>query len=119
MPIRGVEGELALEGNLFLGDYNFTMGTSSTVTGTPSNTAMVVAEGNGELRKMFDANGSFTFPVGDTTDINEFTPLSLDFTAGTYAPDLMPQLIYQTLNMLIIQVQTTLLIVFGLCLKQE
>src|ERR1035437_4424466 len=45
---------------------------------------MVVATGTGEMRKSFSGAGSFTFPVGDTTGIAEYSPVSLAFTSGTF-----------------------------------
>jgi len=72
-------------GHIRLGTSNLTLGSTATVTDTPSATAMVIATGTGELRKSFSGTGAFTFPVGDNTGTAEFTPVTLTFTNGTFA----------------------------------
>jgi len=80
-----VNGVLTLtSGLLTLGATNLTMGTGSSVAGAPSATAMVVASGTGEVRRLFSGIGSFTFPVGDNTGTAEYSPVTLNFTAGTF-----------------------------------
>jgi len=80
-----VNGTLALtSGLLNLSSKNLTLGASSTIAGTPSASAMVVATGSGNLRKSFTAAGSFTFPVGDNTSTAEYSPVTLNFTSGTF-----------------------------------
>ncbi len=71
-------------GNMILGANNLTLSTTSTIIGTPSASKMFVANGAGELRKSFAANGSFTFPVGDNSGTIEYSPVTLSFTSGTY-----------------------------------
>lgn len=72
-------------GLLNLGSNNLTLGATSTITGTPSVNSMVVATGSGELRKTFAATGPFTFPVGDNDGTAEFSPVTVNVTAGTFA----------------------------------
>jgi len=80
-----VNGTLTLtNGILSLGSNNLTLG-SAAVAGTPSATNMIVTDGSGELRRTFSANGSYLFPVGDVTGTVEYSPVTLNFTAGTYA----------------------------------
>lgn len=67
-----------------LGSHNLTIGSTGTITGTPSVTNMIVATGTGELRKVFTGTGSFTYPVGDIDGTAEYTPATLNFTAGTF-----------------------------------
>jgi len=67
-----------------LGSHNLTIGSTGTITGTPSVTNMIVATGTGELRKVFIGTGSFTYPVGDIDGTAEYTPATLNFTAGTF-----------------------------------
>ena len=75
-------------GLLTLGLKDLTLGPSAAVEGTPSATAMVVAEGSGELRKQISDSPtlpySFTFPVGDNTATPEYSPVTLNFTGGTF-----------------------------------
>jgi len=72
-------------GLLSLGTNNLTLNASATVNGnTPTATNMVVADGSGEMRKIFNAAGSFTFPIGDNTAPNgaQYSPATLSFTSG-------------------------------------
>ncbi|MBK7212177.1 MAG: hypothetical protein IPH88_02530 [Bacteroidales bacterium] len=80
-----IGGALVLTNGLVdLGNHNLTFAATGTITGTPSATNMIVATGTGELRKLFTAAGSFTFPVGDNTGTAEYSPVTLNFTAGTF-----------------------------------
>lgn len=81
-----VNGILTLTSGLVtLGANNLLLGPSSTVAGSPSASAMLVATGTGEVRKTFPAVGTFVFPVGDNTSTAEYSPVTLSFTAGTFA----------------------------------
>jgi hypothetical protein len=72
-------------GLLTLGAYNLTLGSSASISGTPSASKMIVATSTGELRKTFTGIGSFTFPVGDNTGTAEYSPITLNFTSGTFS----------------------------------
>jgi hypothetical protein len=81
-----VNGNLSLSGGrITLGSNNLQLGPSATVVGSPSSTAMVVPEGTGELRKEFPATGSFTYPVGDASGTAEYSPVTVNYTGGTFA----------------------------------
>ena len=83
-----VNGTLTLSNGLLkLGSYNLTLGATAPAIPNPFWTAnMIVADGTGELRKIFTANGSFTFPVGDSSDGSaDLSPITLNFTSGSYA----------------------------------
>jgi hypothetical protein len=69
-----------------IGNNNFNFGASSAVAGTPSSTSMLIATGTGQVQKSLTAIGSFTFPVGDNNGSAKFSPVTLNFTAGTFAP---------------------------------
>jgi hypothetical protein len=73
-------------GQVALGSYKLVLGPLSAINGTPSASTMIVATGTGELRKEFTAPGSFTFPVGDATGTSEYSPVTLNFTSGTFGP---------------------------------
>ncbi len=75
-----------MNGYIRLGTNNLILGSLATVAGTPSATAMVIATGTGELRKSFSGNGSFTYPVGDDSSTAEYSPVTLNFTGGTFSP---------------------------------
>jgi hypothetical protein len=82
-----VTGNLALSAGLVtLGTSDLTLGATSAITGSPSAAAMVVATSSGELRKIFTGTGSFTFPVGDNNGTADYSPVTLDFLSGTFAP---------------------------------
>lgn len=69
-----------------IGNNNFTFGASSVVAGTPSSTSMLIATGTGQVNKNLTAIGAFTFPVGDNNITAEYSPVTLNFTAGTFTP---------------------------------
>ena len=73
-------------GKLTLGSNHLTLGLNATVGGTPSASNMIIASGDGELRKRFSAANldAFTFPVGTGTS---YTPVVLDFISGTFGAD--------------------------------
>ena len=74
------------KGNIILGANNLTFGASApAVAGAPSAINMIVADGIGEVRKVFTGNGSFNFPIGDTTGTAEYSPVSLNFSSGTFS----------------------------------
>jgi predicted RNA-binding protein with TRAM domain len=87
---KTITGSLNLaNGKVNLGNYNLTLETSaSIVTGGFSNARMVIAEGNGELRKRFTEGSSnpaeFIFPVGTKTGAVEYTPVHLDFSSALF-----------------------------------
>lgn len=81
-----VDGTLTLSsGRLSLGSNDLILGASSpAIAGTLSAANMVVADGSGQLRKVFTATGSYVFPVGDATGTPEYSPITLSFTSGTF-----------------------------------
>ncbi len=42
--------------------------------------------GAGQVQKLYSGIGAFTFPVGDNNLIAEYSPVTLDITAGTFGP---------------------------------
>lgn len=83
-----VNGSLTLTNGLVtLGENNLLLGAASCIGGTPDAGRMVVVTSSGQLRKKFSGNGSFTFPVGDNSGTAEFSPVTMNFTSGTYGAD--------------------------------
>ena len=81
-----ITGTLTLtSGLLTLGAYDLTLGSSAAISGTPSSTNMIVATGTGQLIKTFTGTGSFVYPVGDNTGTEEYSPITLNFTSGTFS----------------------------------
>lgn len=74
-----------INGLIDIQNNNFTFGTTASVGGNPSGSSMIVATGSGQVRKLFQSTGSFLFPVGDFNLIGEYSPVSLNFTSGTFA----------------------------------
>jgi hypothetical protein len=74
-----------MSGMLTLGTKNLTLGSTAAITGTPSSANMVVSTGTGDLRKVFTGTGSFTFPVGSNSGAAEYSPVTLNFTSGTFS----------------------------------
>jgi len=88
-----VGGTLTLtSGLLLLGNNTLTLGSAAAVAGTYSNSSMIVADlaaGTGQVRKLFaDGTGvarSITFPIGDNTGTADYSPVSLNFSAGNFS----------------------------------
>jgi hypothetical protein len=81
-----ISGTLTLtSGLLNLGAYNLTLGSSATISGTPSASNMIVATGAGQVIKTFTGIGSFVYPVGDNTGTAEYSPITLNFTSGSFS----------------------------------
>ncbi len=80
-----VDGILTLtNGLLTLGTYNLTLGANASIGGTPSSTNMIVPTGSGEVRKVFTSTpSSFTFPIGDSTDNADYSPIEFNLMVGT------------------------------------
>lgn len=80
-----INTSLALTNGLInLSTFNMTMASGATATGASSN-SFVIADSSGELRKTYTATGSFTFPIGDNTGTAEYSPATLNFTAGSFS----------------------------------
>ena len=83
-----VNGTLTLTSGLVtLGSNNLSLGPASAISGTPSESNMIVPAGTGQLQKEFPVGftGSFIFPVGDTTVTYEYSPVELNFASGSFA----------------------------------
>jgi len=79
-----VNGTLTLATALLkLSSYDLTLGSSASVSGTPSASNMVVTDSTGKLCKTFGAAGSFTFPIGDNTGTAEYSPVDLTVNGGS------------------------------------
>jgi len=85
-----VSGVVSIYSPLTLGTNNLTLLSSATIVGLYGpigagiNYKMIVPSGSGELRKVFSSTGSFTFPVGTTDPSNTYSPITVNFTSGTF-----------------------------------
>ncbi len=81
-----IKNLLTLNGPFTLNDQNLIIGASApAIAGTlGANNGMVITNGNGELRKNFTFSFAYFFPVASS--VAGYAPVSLSFTAGSYAP---------------------------------
>ncbi|MEN8226105.1 MAG: hypothetical protein ABFS05_12180, partial [Bacteroidota bacterium] len=84
--VRVNTGMTMTTGVVELYDYNFTVGPGVTsVSGTFDATCMIATNGTGEMRKEYEgALGSFLFPVGELDGTVEYSPITLNTTAGDF-----------------------------------
>lgn len=81
-----LQGSLRLtQGILNINQYLLTLGTASTIEGTPDATRMIVSDGvytNQGVKKVFNASytGTYVIPVGTA---GKYTPASLQVTSNT------------------------------------
>jgi autotransporter-associated beta strand protein len=82
-----VNGTLTLtNGILNLSGFNLTLGPTATISvASPSATRMIIANGS-QVVKTFSGVGSFLFPIGDNVGTLEYSPITVNVTAGTGFP---------------------------------
>lgn len=73
-----------LGGSLNLLGNSLTIGGTADITGSFSPTTMIVADGAGSLKREITGTGIYLFPVGDTTGLADYSPVSLNFSSGTF-----------------------------------
>ena len=71
-------------GILTVSNSNLTL-NGAAVAGSFSATNMIACDGNGEVRRNFITTGAYTFPIGDVTDLVEYSPITVNVTAGSFA----------------------------------
>jgi Secretion system C-terminal sorting domain len=76
----------ASTGTLNVGTFNLTIEAVATITlgSTPGSANMIIASGGGQVRKVFAGAGSFVFPIGDNVGTAEYSPITVNATAGTF-----------------------------------
>jgi len=81
-----VSGNLnLLAGTVYLLNNNITIGSAATLTGDFSSTIMIVADSAGQFKREISGTGTYLFPVGDTSGIVDYSPVSLSFTSGNFS----------------------------------
>jgi hypothetical protein len=90
ISLTGTNTSVVLEnGSIYLGDYDLTLSTTTSMLGEFSASSMVVTNGTGSLRKTFPTGASsFLYPLGDATGTLDYSPVNYAFTSlgtsGTY-----------------------------------
>ncbi len=81
---RQIDGNINLTNGIFyLSDHTLTMGSTATVSGSPSSSKMIVPE-RGELKKVFGTGDqNFTYPIGDITSGNDYSPFGVSLSSNT------------------------------------
>jgi gliding motility-associated-like protein len=79
-----VNNSLTLTSGLtFLGNNDLTIGNGAT-SSAGTVTAMVITDGTGQMKKIFPSGASaFTFPVGDNSISNDYSPTTITYTANS------------------------------------
>ncbi|MBU6159071.1 MAG: hypothetical protein KGP35_08575, partial [Bacteroidetes bacterium] len=71
------------DGLLSLSTFNLTLAATATITAPGSTASLIVPTESGELRKIYTSTGSFVFPIGDNTGTLEYSPVTVNVTAGS------------------------------------
>lgn len=72
------------DGIVDVDNRTMTINNSTTVSGAGTNSFIIVDNAfGGILRRQYSALGSFTFPIGDKTGTMEYSPVTVNLTAGT------------------------------------
>jgi hypothetical protein len=80
-----VTGNLDLiAGSINLLSSNITVGSNATLSGSFSPSIMIIADGSGQFKREIPGEGTYIFPVGDTTGMADYSPVSLTFQSGTF-----------------------------------
>ncbi len=81
-----IRNKLSLNsGVLNLLDNNLLIKGNAVIDGTFSQTSMIAADSKGRLYKELIGVGSYYFPVGDLTDLPDFSPVTLEFKTGKFS----------------------------------
>jgi hypothetical protein len=82
-----VTTSLALtSGIIDLDTFTMTLESLATIASASSSNYVIADNAfGGILRKRYTATGSFTFPIGDKTGTMEYSPMTMNFTAGTFS----------------------------------
>ncbi len=85
MNNTAVSGTLGLNsGLLYVGGNILTLGANA-VSGSFDNTKMLVVGPTGQVRRTFTGTGSYTFPIGENTDGVDYSPITVNVTAGSFS----------------------------------
>jgi len=71
------------EGVLRLSNFNLSLSSGATYSGTPSATQMIVTNGTGMLKFTGTGPSTLLFPIGDETGTAEYSPAQVILNSGT------------------------------------
>jgi hypothetical protein len=79
-----------LSGNLTLGTNNLTITNtaSGAITGSFSNSNMIIADNTGQLVRATVTGTSYIYPIGDATGSLDYSPVSINFSAKSAASNI-------------------------------
>ncbi|MBL7875736.1 MAG: autotransporter-associated beta strand repeat-containing protein, partial [Cyclobacteriaceae bacterium] len=91
-----VNGVLTMtNGILNLNGFDLTFGTAASISiASPSATKMILVSSGNKVIKTFGTTGSFTFPIGENTGIAEYSPITINLTAGSGFPSTIGVSVY-------------------------
>lgn len=69
-----------------LGNFNLTLAATASGFGNPGSRAYILTNGTGEFRRGIISNGTYLLPVGDTSGVREYSPVTVTFTGGGFIP---------------------------------
>ena len=81
---RVIDELILTDGILDINDFNLILSDVSVISGSFSSSNMINTSGTGVLTKEVNGNDNFILPVGDLSSLADYSPVEIDFTAGTY-----------------------------------
>lgn len=63
-----------------LGNFNFTLAATASGIGNPGSRAYILTNGTGQFRRGVLTNGTYLLPVGDTSGVREYSPVTITFS---------------------------------------
>ena len=80
-----IVGTLTLTSGLFILDNDILKLGSNSVAGSFSASTMIVIKGNAALRRTYTGTGSYLFPIGESNNSIDYSPITVNLTAGTFS----------------------------------
>jgi hypothetical protein len=73
-----------MSGVLNLLDHDLVIKENAAIEGNFSETSMIAADSKGRLWREIAGVGTYYFPVGDLTDLADFSPVTVEFKSGKF-----------------------------------
>ncbi len=78
-----------ISGTVNLLNNDLTIRSAANISGSFSAANMIIIDGSGALKREIAEDGTYIFPIGDTTGMIDYSMASLIFTSGTYSDALV------------------------------